>query len=44
MTRSEISKLAEADGLQPFATITSGGTRYSIDYLDYIDIPPVASS
>jgi hypothetical protein len=36
MTRSEISKLAEADGFQPFVIITSGGTRYSIDHPDYI--------
>ena len=41
MTRPEISKLAEPDGFQPFVIITSGGTRYSIDYPDYIDIPPL---
>jgi len=41
MTRSEISRLAEADGFQPFVIITSGGTRYSIDHPDYIDIPPI---
>ncbi len=41
MTRSEISKLAEPDEFQPFVIITSGGTRYSIDHPDYIDIPPI---
>ncbi len=41
MTRSEISKLAEPEGFQPFVIITSGGTRYSIDHADYIDIPPI---
>ena len=41
MTRSEIAKLAEPDGFQPFIITTSGGTRYSIDHPDYIDIPPL---
>ena len=41
MTRSEIARLAEPEGFRPFVIITSGGTRYSIDHSDYIDIPPV---
>jgi len=41
MTRSEIAKLAEPDGFRPFVIITSGGTHYSIDHPDSIDIPPV---
>src|SRR5258708_20038121 len=41
MTRSEIAKLAEPEGFQPFVIITSGGTRYSIDHADYIDISPI---
>lgn len=41
MTRSEIAKLAEPDEFRPFVIITSGGTRYSIDHPDYIDIPPI---
>ena len=41
MTRSEIAKLAEPEGFQPFVIVTRGGTRYSIDHADYIDIPPI---
>ncbi len=41
MTRSEIAKLAEPEEFQPFVIVTSGGTRYSIDHADYIDIPPI---
>ncbi|HEX6563482.1 MAG TPA: hypothetical protein VF020_04310 [Chthoniobacterales bacterium] len=41
MTRSEMAKLAEVADFQPFVIITSGGTRYSIDHPDYIDIPPL---
>jgi hypothetical protein len=39
-----MAKLAEPDGFQPFVIVTSGGTRYSIDHPDYIDIPPVPES
>jgi hypothetical protein len=41
MTRSEIAKLAEPEGFQPFVIVTSGGASYSIDHADYIDIPPI---
>ena|ERR1700730_9055012 len=42
MTRSEIAKLSEPEGFQPFVIVTTGGTRYSIDHADYIDIPPIS--
>lgn len=41
MTRSEIATLAEPENFRPFDIVTAGGTRYSIDHPDYIDIPPV---
>jgi hypothetical protein len=44
MTRSEIATLAEPENFRPFVIVTAGGTRYSIDHPDYIDIPPVPDS
>jgi hypothetical protein len=41
MTRSEITTLAEPENFRPFVIVTAGGTRYSIDHPDYIDIPPL---
>ena len=41
MTRSEITTLADPENFRPFVIVTTGGTRYSIDHPDYIDIPPL---
>src|ERR1700757_1225365 len=41
MTRPEITTLAEPENFRPFVIVTAGGTRYSIDHPDYIDIPPL---
>jgi hypothetical protein len=41
MTRSEITTLAGPENFRPFVIVTTGGTRYSIDHPDYIDIPPL---
>jgi hypothetical protein len=41
MTRPELTTLADPENFRPFVIVTAGGTRYSIDHPDYIDIPPV---
>ena len=41
MTRPEITTLADPENFRPFVIVTAGGTHYSIDHPDYIDIPPV---
>jgi hypothetical protein len=41
VTRPEITTLADPENFRPFVIVTAGGTRYSIDHPDYIDIPPI---